>query len=183
MGPTGACRLFHSGSDFVNGSKDTCRNSYSQSRALRNRHIKKRSPAKWTLQIRNAAHWSAPAPKKRFQSVTLHVYVSSDRPTGAQSSGRRPPADSHPARARRELRQPCRGTWAPPCWSSRRRGDHKGELPTDGKLPVTWLETARSRSPAAGQDLRNGAAGRAAAEETLRNGAWAPKSCFLNARD
>ena len=60
---------------------------------------------------------------------------------------------------------------------------HKGELPTDGKLPVTWLETARSRSPAAGQDLRNGAAGRAAAEETLRNGAWAPKSCFLNARD
>ena len=46
---------------------------YSQSRALRNRNIKKRSPAKWTLQIRNAAHWSAPAPKKRFQSVILHV--------------------------------------------------------------------------------------------------------------
>ena len=87
----------------------------------------------------------------------------------------------------RELRQPCRGTWAPPCWSSRRRGEEKSESPqrrtSDGKLPVTWLETARSRSPAAGQDLRNGAAGRAAAEETLRNGAWAPKSCFLNARD
>ena len=62
--------------------------SYSRMLPLRNRDIKKRSPAKWTLQIRNAAHWSAPAPKKRFQSVTLHVYVSSDRPTGAVSHGR-----------------------------------------------------------------------------------------------
>ena len=31
--------------------------------------------------------------------------------------------------------------------------------------------------------IRNGALGRAAAQETLRNGAYALRSCFLNARD
>eukprot|EP00966_Prymnesium_polylepis_P108461 2510645-Prymnesium_polylepis.2 len=45
---------------------------------VRDRRIKKRSPAKWTLQKRNGAHWFALGPKKRFRSVTLRFIGRTD---------------------------------------------------------------------------------------------------------
>jgi hypothetical protein len=47
--------------------------------------------------------------------------------------------------------------------------------------PVHFLLGTRNSGLGTREKLRNGATGRAAAAETLRNGAYPPKPCFLNA--